>query len=82
MLNCLKFFDRVRLKDVNHILYNGQIFQDSINTMEDRHDNITQVRIEEKLTETIDIGAGIRQGNSLGLLLFNLLIDEIKKIVK
>lgn len=78
-----KAFDRVQLRDVVHLLYNRQIPYNLIKTIENIYEaNLIQARINGDLTEPINVGCGIRQGDSLSPLLFNIIMDEIIRNVR
>ena len=78
-----KAFDRIQLKDVIHLLYNKQIPHNIIKTIENIYvANEIQAKVNGKLTEKISSNSGIRQGDSLSPLLFNIIMDEIIKQVR
>ena len=73
-----KAFDRVQLRDVVHLLYNRQIPHNLVKTIQNIYEaNQIQAKINGVLTEPINVGCGIRQGDSLSPLLFNIIMDEI-----
>lgn len=78
-----KAFDRVQLQDVIHILYNRNIPLNIIKLIENIYvRNKIEARINSELTEPIEMTTGIRQGDSLSPLLFNIILDEIIKQTK
>lgn len=78
-----KAFDCIQLPDILYLLEQRGIPTYIIKTIEDIYsDNKTQARINGQLTDTIPINSGIRQGDSLSPLLFNIIMDEIIKNVK
>ena len=80
----MKAFDRVQLKDILHILYDRQIPHNLVKTIENIYMvNRIQAEINGEITNPIPAANGIRQGDSLSLLLFNIIMDEIiKKVSK
>ena len=78
-----KAFDRVQLRDVIHLLYNRQIPHNIIKTIKNIYTaNEIQAKINGNLTKPIPVRCGIRQGDSLSPLLFNIIMDEIIKAVR
>lgn len=78
-----KAFDRVQLQDVVHLLYSRQVPLNLIKVIENIYNgNKVQAKINGELTEPIPVEKGIRQGDSLSPLLFNLIMDEIIKQVR
>lgn len=78
-----KAFDRVQLQDVVHILYNRNIPLNIIKLIEHIYTrNKIEAKVNSELTEPIEATTGIRQGDSLSPLLFNIILDEIIKQVK
>lgn len=78
-----KAFDRVRLKDIIFLLYNRRIPMSLIKAIENIYTrNKIQAKIQGKLSEPIPVGQGIRQGDSLSPLLFNIVMDEIIRKVR
>lgn len=83
LIDLEKAFDRVQLQDVVHILYNRNIPLKIIKLVEDIYTrNKIEARVNSELTDPIDVTTGIRQGDSLSPLLFNIILDEIIKQVK
>ena len=83
-IDLVKAFDRVRLKDIIHLLYDRHIPHNLVKTIENIYmENRIQAEINGELTNPIPAGNGIRQGDSLSPLLFNIIMDEIiKKVSK
>lgn len=78
-----KAFDRVRLEDIINMLYNRGIPTNLVRTIRDVYSGSSiQVRMSGKLSEKIPVNSGIRQGDSLSPLLFNIMMDEIIRKVK
>ena len=78
-----KAFDRVRLEDVINTLHNRSIPLEIIKTVEDMYsNNYFEVRVGNRTLGPIQAESGIRQGDSLSPLLFNVIMDEIVKKVK
>lgn len=76
-------FDRVRLADVLALLQKRNIHPNTIRTIEKLNtDNYTYVRTANKLSKRIPVKTGIRQGDSLSPVLFNIIMDEIVNEVK
>lgn len=75
-------FDRVRLNDVFHNLRKRGIDEKHIKNIEElNRNNTTKIKIKNSLTEVVPINTGIRQGDSLSPILFNIIMDEIIKNV-
>lgn len=78
-----KAFDRVQLRDEVHLLFNRQIPHNLIKTIENIYEgNQIYTQINGVLTTPINVGRGIRQGDSLSPLLFNIIMDEIIRNVR
>lgn len=78
LIDLTKAFDRVRLRDVIDILNEENMPQQIIELIRDINTrNKTKVKVDNELTGEIDITSGIRQGDSLSPLLFNLLMDKL-----
>lgn len=78
-----KAFDRIKLENVIHLLYNRNIPINIVQTIENIYtDSKVQPRINGKLIKAIPVNSGIRQGDSLSPLLFNVVMDEVIKKVK
>lgn len=78
-----KAFDRIQLQDIINILYKRQIPTNLINVIKNIYtDNYAKLRIKGELSHPIAVEKGIRQGDSLSPLLFNLIMDEIINSVK
>lgn len=77
-----KAFDRIQVQDVIHLLYNRGIPLSIIKTIENIYKNKIQAKVNGKLTTQITVNNGIRQGDSLSPLLFNIVMDELIKEVK
>lgn len=77
-----KAFDRILLKDVIEVLYNRGIPTNIIKTITNIYENNRiQAKIKNKLTTPITVESGIRQGDSLSPVLFNIVMEEIIKRV-
>mgnify|MGYP000420915844 FL=1 len=73
-IDLTKAFDRVRIDDIVHLLYKRDIPINIIQTIEDiYHGTTIQARINGNLTGDIPIHSGIRQGDSLSPMLFNII---------
>ena len=82
-IDLTKAFDRVRIDDIVHLLYKRDIPINIIQTIEDiYHGTTIQARINGNLTGDIPIHSGIRQGDSLSPMLFNIIMDKIIKKVR
>lgn len=82
-IDLTKAFDQVQLEDVIHLLYYRNIPINIVQTIENIYlNNNIQARINNKLTKPIQVNNGIRQGDSLSPLLFNIIMDEIIKKVR
>jgi len=77
-----KAFDRVRLNDITTILRRGTIPEEIVRTIKNLNTNTTRILVNNSLTKEMSISTGIRQGDSLNLVLFNLIMNEIIKDVK
>ena len=74
----MKAFDRVRLKDIIHLLYDIHIPHNLVKPIENIYmENLIQAKINGKLTNPIPAGNSIRQGDLISPLLFNNIMDEI-----
>lgn len=82
-IDLTKAFDRIRLNDVLLILNKKLVPADVIRIIKELNTQTkTRIRINNQLTEEIDVDTGIRQGDSLSPLLFNLIMDKIIQNVK
>ncbi|KAK9881036.1 hypothetical protein WA026_014379 [Henosepilachna vigintioctopunctata] len=71
-------FEKIQLKDVIRLLYSRGIPKNLVETIKDIYSqNNIQLHVNGKLTQKIPIYEGIRQGDSLGPLLLNIVMDEI-----
>jgi len=78
-----KAFDRVRLNDVTSIMREENIPEEVVKIIEELNTNTkTRIMINNTLTEEVPVSTGIRQGDSLSPLLFNIIMDRIIKEVK
>lgn len=76
-------FDRVQLTDVITLLHKRNIHPNIIRIIEELNtENFTYVRTANKLSNKIPLTNGIRQGDSLSPILFNIIMDEIIHEVK
>lgn len=81
-IDLTKAFDRIKKQDVIDILGEEQVNTQVIRVIRDMYENTTtRIRTTEGMTEDIMIGEGIRQGDSISPLLFNLIMDRIIKDV-
>ena len=83
-IDLVEAFDRVQLKPIVHLFYDRHIPHNLVKTIENIYmENLIQAEINGELTNLIPVGNGIRQGDSLSPLLFNIIMDEIiKKVSK
>ena len=83
-IDLIKAFDRVRLKNIIHLLYDRHIPYNLVKTIENIYiENLIQAEINGELTNPIPAGNRIRQEDLLIPLLFNIIMDEIiKKVSK
>jgi len=73
-----KAFDRVQLNDVLNILNDHNIPQNIIQIIRLLNENsTTKVRVGQELSNEVPTSDGVRQGDSLSPLLFNLIMDKI-----
>ncbi|CAG9830721.1 unnamed protein product [Diabrotica balteata] len=81
VIDLMKAFDRIQVEDVLHLLYKKNIPINIIQTIENIYfHNRIQAKINEKLTPCISVQTyGVRQGDSLSPLFFNIIMDEIIK---
>lgn len=81
-IDLTKAFDQVRLKDVTDIIIReADIPEEIVRIIETLNKNtITQIFASNTLTEEVSVATGIRQGDSLSSLLFNMIMD--KKIIE
>ena len=73
-----KAFDKIRLKHVLNILECQGVSPGIISLIQDIYtNNYARVKTEGKLEGKIPVNQGIRQGDSLSPLLFNIVMNEI-----
>lgn len=78
-----KAFDRIQLKDVIEILRKRNVSQNIISVITSLNtNNTTCIRTDNLISNVVPIADGIRQGDSLSPILFNLVMDEIISSVK
>jgi hypothetical protein len=78
-----KAFDKIRLKNVLDILEHQGVSSGIISLIQDIYThNYARVKIEGKLEGKIPVNQGIRQGDSLSPLLFNIEMNEIIKALR
>jgi len=73
-----KAFDRVRLNDITIILRRGSIPEEVVRTIENLN-TTTRILVKNSLTQEVSISTGIRWGDSLSMVLFNLIMNEMIK---
>lgn len=82
-IDMTKAFDRVSLNDVTDIMREAGIPEEIVRIVEALNSKTTtQILANDILTEEIAVSIGIRQGDSLSLLLFNMIMDKIIKEVR
>ena len=73
-----KAFDRIRLKHIINALKKHCVPNSLINLIQNIYtNNNAKIKTEGNLSESIPINQGIRQGDSLSPLLFNIIMNEI-----
>lgn len=73
-----KAFDCAKLEDVINILQEKNVPTSLIRLIKNLNmEQKTRIKVNGDLTEEIDMEQGIRQGDSLSPMLFNLLMDKI-----
>lgn len=78
-----KAFDRIKLTDVATLLTKHNISINTISLINELNcKTYTKVRVPDDLTNSISISTGIRQGDSLSPLHFNIVTNEIILAVK
>lgn len=83
MVDLQQAFDRIQLKDVIKILHNYNLSKPIIDIVKDLNTKCkTRIKVNQKLTQEVDVNTGIRQGDSLSPTLFNLVMNQIIKDVK
>ena len=76
----MKAFDKIRLKHVLNILQDLGVPSGMLSLIQDIYThNYARIKIERKLEGKIPVNQGIRQGDSLSPLLFNIVMNEIIK---
>ena len=71
-----KAFNRLEFKDVLNILEENNVLIGLILLISDIFtDNFNRIRVDGKMSEKIPIRRGVRQGDSLSPLLFNLIMN-------
>ena len=66
-----------------NVLMKHEIPNNLINLIHDMYtNNCARIKVEGKLTKTVPVKKGIRQGDSLSSLLFNIIINEIMEEIK
>lgn len=83
LVDLKKAFDRVQIADVLETLREHKIHENYINVVEHLNkDNVTKIKTPHGFTEKIPVLTGIRQGDSMSPILFNLIMDKIINSVK
>lgn len=73
-------FDKIRLKHVLNILRDLGVPSGMLSLIQDIHThNYARIKIQRKLEGKIPVNQGIRHGDSLSPLLFNIVMNEIIK---
>ena len=73
-------FYKIRLKHILRILQDLRIPTGILSLIQDIYThNYAKIKVEEKLEGKIPVNQGIRQGDSLSPLLFNIVMNEIIK---
>lgn len=73
----------MKLKDIVNILEEKNASKNIIRVIRDLNtNNTTQDRVRDRLTREIKTYLGIRQGDSLSPMLFNLIMDKIAEIIR
>lgn len=82
-IDLTKAFDRVRLPDVVKLLKKKNVHPDIPSIITELNtNNWTQIQVEGRKTRRLPMQTGIRQGDSLSPILFNLIMDELITEVK
>jgi len=73
-----KAFDRVRLADVTACLREREVPEQIVKVIKEMNtDTIARIRSNGQTSRPITLKNGVRQGDSLSPMLFNLIIDKI-----
>lgn len=82
-IDLTKAFDRVKLEDILNIFREKNAPKNIIRIIRDLNtNNTTQFRVGNRLTREIKTYLGIKQGDSLSPMLFNLIMDKIMEAVR
>ncbi|KAI4475403.1 hypothetical protein M0802_015162 [Mischocyttarus mexicanus] len=78
-----KAFDNVKLTDVLKILRQRNVDSNILAIIKElNNDNACYIKANGNLSKSVQVADGIRQGDSLSLILFNVIIDKIINWVK
>ena len=73
-----KAFDRVRLTDVTECLRDREVPEQMVRVIKELNTNTTaRIKVNNQTSRCITIKNGVRQGDSLSPMLFNLIMDKI-----
>ena len=78
-VNLTKAFDRVRLADVLDCLMVREVPEQIVSIIKELNTDMTaRIKSNNQTSRCIAIKNGIRQGDSLSPMLFNIIMDKIK----
>jgi len=73
-----KAFDRVRLADVIECLREREVPEQIVRIIQELNTDATaRIRLNDRISKPIKLQNGVRQGDSLSPMLFNLIMDKI-----
>ena len=73
-----KAFDRVRLADVIECLREREVPEQIVRIIQELNtDTTARIRLNDRISKPIKLQNGVRQGDSLSPMLFNLIMDKI-----